>query len=149
MPDRECQDCGASFYQHLGRPAKRCVGCRGKHGAPDFRRASSSENRAAAVGEACYRCGQVMLPGQPLDLDHRDDGAGWDWSHASCNRAAGAARSNRARAAAYRQAKGLPDPQQRPSRGLPDAQARPQNDDRPIIGTFHLIDGGGRSAESD
>jgi len=43
-----------------------------------------------------------MLPGQPLDLDHRDDGNGYaGWSHAHCNRSAGArlgnARRNRAR----------------------------------------------------
>jgi hypothetical protein len=31
-----------------------------------------------------------MLPGQALDLDHTDDGAGWlGFSHARCNRAAG------------------------------------------------------------
>ncbi len=37
-----------------------------------------------AYGTACVRCGRVMLPGQPLDLDHRDDGNGWaGFAHAS------------------------------------------------------------------
>lgn len=81
-----------------------------------------------------------MLVGQPLDLDHRDDGEGWAWSHSSCNRAAGAAKINRARAAAWRRQQGLPDSTQRAA-GVPSAtQARHQNDDPPIIGTFHLID---------
>jgi hypothetical protein len=43
-----------------------------------------------------------MLPGQPLDLDHNDNGIGWrGWAHAHCNRSAGArlgnARRNRTR----------------------------------------------------
>src|SRR5829696_2339513 len=55
-----------------------------------------------AYGQRCVRCGRPMLPGQPLDLDHRDDGNGYaGWSHAHCNRSAGArmgnARRNRAR----------------------------------------------------
>lgn len=135
MPHRTCEDCNASFYQNRGRPAKRCVECRGKHGNPEFRRASTPENRTAANGQACYRCGKPMIAGQRFDLDHRDDGTGWAWSHASCNRAAGAAKTNRARAAAYRAAQGLPDPPQRPS------ASEQRRDDRPIVGTFHLIDG--------
>jgi hypothetical protein len=43
-----------------------------------------------AYGQPCSRCGLPMRPGQAIDLDHRDDGAGWlGFSHASCNRAAG------------------------------------------------------------
>jgi hypothetical protein len=43
-----------------------------------------------AYGQPCSRCGLLMRPGQALDLDHRDDGAGWlGFSHAKCNRAAG------------------------------------------------------------
>jgi hypothetical protein len=79
-----------------------------------------------------------MLAGQPLDLDHRDDGDGWAWSHSSCNRAAGAAKINRARAAAYRQQRSLPEPTRRPS--APSAGEQRADGDRPIIGTFHLID---------
>ena len=29
-----------------------------------------------AVGAACVRCGLVIVPGQPVDLDHLDDGSG-------------------------------------------------------------------------
>jgi hypothetical protein len=140
MPDRICQDCSASFYQKFGRPAKRCVECRGKHGDPAFRRASSPENRATAVGENCHRCGKPMLAGQPLDLDHRDDGDGWAWSHSRCNRAAGAAKINRARAAAWRRQQGLPDSPQRATGAPSAAQARHQDGGQPIIGTFHLVD---------
>jgi hypothetical protein len=43
-----------------------------------------------AYGQPCSRCGQVMRPGQALDLDHRDDGTGWlGFAHARCNRQAG------------------------------------------------------------
>lgn len=49
-----------------------------------------------------------MLRGQPLDLDHKDDGSGWNGlCHAICNRAAGARKTNRARAAALRATRGL------------------------------------------
>jgi hypothetical protein len=30
-----------------------------------------------AYGQPCHLCGQLMLPGQPLDLDHRPDGRGY------------------------------------------------------------------------
>jgi hypothetical protein len=50
-----------------------------------------------------------MLLGDQLDLDHEDDGDGYlGWAHASCNRSAGASKSNSLRAAAYRMAMGIP-----------------------------------------
>jgi hypothetical protein len=43
----------------------------------------------SAVGSACVRCGLVILPGQPIDLDHQDDGVNYrGWSHSFCNRSA-------------------------------------------------------------
>jgi hypothetical protein len=40
----------------------------------------------------------LIMAGQPVDLDHRDDGNGYaGWSHAHCNRRAGAVRGNRMR----------------------------------------------------
>ena len=43
-----------------------------------------------AIGSRCVRCGEVILPGQEIDLDHvdsrNDQYAGW--SHAACNRPA-------------------------------------------------------------
>jgi len=52
-----------------------------------------------AYGRACPRCGAPMTVGQALDLDHTDDRTGYlGFSHRACNRAAGAALGNRARA---------------------------------------------------
>lgn len=43
-----------------------------------------------AYGQLCCRCGEPMLAGQELDLDHRDDGVGYrGFAHAVCNRSAG------------------------------------------------------------
>jgi hypothetical protein len=51
-----------------------------------------------AWGTPCARCGRLMLYGEALDLDHRDDGAGYlGMSHRSCNSAAGARKGNRRR----------------------------------------------------
>jgi len=56
--------------------------------------------RPYAYGQPCVRCGRPMLPGQPIDLDHTDDRGGYlGWSHATCNRAAGAALGNERRRA--------------------------------------------------
>jgi hypothetical protein len=39
-----------------------------------------------AYGKPCARCGQPMLPGQELHLDHTDDRTGWlGFSHKVCN----------------------------------------------------------------
>jgi hypothetical protein len=53
----------------------------------------------AAGGCACVRCGRWISATQPWDLDHDDDDrtAYRGPAHRSCNRAAGAAASNRAR----------------------------------------------------
>jgi len=58
-----------------------------------------------AYGQRCTRCRQLLEEGQILEPDHLDGGGPTDylgWAHASCNHAAGAARGNRLRAAAYR-----------------------------------------------
>jgi hypothetical protein len=56
-----------------------------------------------AYGEDCWRCGQLMLPGQALDAGHSVDRAlggtvADRMEHASCNRRAGAILGNRLRA---------------------------------------------------
>jgi hypothetical protein len=56
-----------------------------------------------AAGSLCCRCGRPILPGQPVDLDHRDDGVGYrGLAHARCNRQAGG-RLGRARQLAQRE----------------------------------------------
>lgn len=56
----------------------------------------------SAIGRPCPRCGQTMRPGEPLDLDHTDNRAGYrGMCHSTCNRAAGARKTNAARRAAH------------------------------------------------
>jgi hypothetical protein len=58
------------------------------------RRALLSE----AYGRPCPRCGLPILPGQPVDLGHTDDRAGYlGLEHARCNRSAGARLGNQRR----------------------------------------------------
>ena len=46
-----------------------------------------------AYGRRCHFCGRLMLPGQPLDLDHTVDRSGYrGMTHSSCNRRDGARR---------------------------------------------------------
>jgi hypothetical protein len=48
-----------------------------------------------AYGQTCHHCGNTMLPGQALDLDHTDDRTGYrGMAHATCNRRAGARKAN-------------------------------------------------------
>jgi hypothetical protein len=69
-------------------------------------------------GQACARCGRPMWAGEDLQLDHDDtDPSGQTYLglvHARCNLSAGARKGNRARAAAYRAAVGLPSLDLRP-----------------------------------
>jgi hypothetical protein len=51
--------------------------------------------RVAAGLVACVRCGERILPGRAWDLDHSDDGRGYQGpAHARCNRRAGAVKGN-------------------------------------------------------
>ena len=106
----EVEGCEASWYQHTGRPAKRCP----EHQKNDPDRHGSAHHmlRAATIdqayGQPCSRCGRPMLPGQPLHLDHVDGGAGDQYrpglySHASCNQKAA-----NSRAAKWARAHGIP-----------------------------------------
>lgn len=108
---RTCESCDRGFHQYgRGRPAKRCPDCRSgdRYGAQH--RTTRAATVDLAVGQACARCGRVMLAGEAVELDHADDDPARyiGYSHRSCNRASGAARNNAARAAAYRAAKGQP-----------------------------------------
>ena len=109
MPYRTCGTCGGSFWQGLGRPAKRCPTCRGET-TPQRYGSAHQKLRAATVDQAagglCVRCHEPIRAGDAVDLDHADDGNGClGYSHRSCNARAGAVNGNRARAAAYRAAK--------------------------------------------
>lgn len=87
-PFSTCERCGAAFHQAVGRPSKRCGGCRsGKYG-PEHRRIRAA-TLEAAYGSACVRCGALMVRGEPLDLDHAEDGSYLGFSHRHCNRSAG------------------------------------------------------------
>lgn len=53
---------------------------------------------AYAFGRPCPHCGEMMLTGQALDLDHTDDRRSYRGiAHATCNRRAGAILGNRRR----------------------------------------------------
>jgi hypothetical protein len=53
---------------------------------------------ADAYGCLCVLCGEPMLPGQALDLDHAPDGSGYrGMAHAKCNRADGGRRGGKRR----------------------------------------------------
>jgi hypothetical protein len=64
---------------------------------PAYQGAHQAIRRAVlpyAYGQLCHLCGQPMLPGQPLDLDHRPDGRGYrGMTHSRCNRADGGRRA--------------------------------------------------------
>jgi hypothetical protein len=112
--NRVCEACGEGFWQGRGRPAKRCPPCRaegheGRYGPAH--RALRAATIDQAFGQLCSRCRLPMVEGQALELDHADGGGPGEyagWSHAGCNRSAGASRGNAMRAAAYRAAMGLP-----------------------------------------
>jgi len=58
---------------------------------------------------SCARCGQLIAPGSTWELDHADDGHGYlGPSHRRCNRAAGAVKTNVARASALRASSAAP-----------------------------------------
>lgn len=62
-----------------------------------------------AYGQPCSRCGRPMLPGQALDLDHRDDGGGLlGFAHAVCNRRAGGRLGNARRRERTRRMRAMP-----------------------------------------
>lgn len=54
-----------------------------------------------APGSLCARCGQTIKAGQPVDLDHAEDGGYLGWSHSTCNRRAGAQKGARMRASRF------------------------------------------------
>jgi hypothetical protein len=48
-----------------------------------------------AYGKPCHHCGELMLTGQDLDLDHTDDRTAYrGMAHATCNRKVGSAKAH-------------------------------------------------------
>jgi hypothetical protein len=108
MADRICEDCGTSFWQGVGRAARRCPPCRADDRYGTEHRQLRADTVASAYGTPCARCRKVMVGGEAIQLDHADNGdpsAYVGYSHASCNASAGAARGNSMRAAVYRAVK--------------------------------------------
>jgi hypothetical protein len=97
------------------------------------------EAAPSAYGQPCTRCGKVMEPGQPISPDHLDGGGPQDcagYAHVSCNVSAGVSRGNAMRAAAYRAAKGLPDPPAAKAAGNGATVAEPARPPRPAEGIW-------------
>lgn len=107
-----------------------------------------------AWGTPCARCGQPMLYGQALDLDHRDDGAGYlGMSHRSCNSAAGARKGNARRREATRARRDrvrmmktttavlAVEVSEDRTRTAVVAAQRVEGEDHPVIELARLIDG--------
>jgi hypothetical protein len=96
-----CESCEADFRKAgPGRPPRYCPDCRSKYGYAHQK--LRRETIAEAPGSPCVRCGLIIEPGQPVDLDHDSTGTEYlGYSHASCNRREGAVRGNAARYSAY------------------------------------------------
>ncbi|SRR6266511_2146316 len=123
-----CDECGASFFQYRGQPARRCQDCREVRPTRRY----GPEHQALRVrlldteiGTPCARCGKPLLPSQSIDLDHTDDGRGYrGLSHARCNRRAAAIKGNQMRAAAYRAMKNGQIPPKREPEAAPGPVSR-------------------------
>ena len=65
-------------------------GRRARYENPVHRRPRDEVRRAVARGGVlCARCGEPIVPGTPVDLDHADDGSGYlGATHRRCNRGA-------------------------------------------------------------
>ena len=54
--------------------------------------------KVKAGGVQCARCGGLLAPDEPFDLDHTEDRTGYNGpAHVRCNRRAGAIKGNRIR----------------------------------------------------
>lgn len=96
---RTCQKCRRTAHeratirtiQRRARGERRSKDPRGSTAERGYDRTHQVRRRAAlaafAPGDPCARCGQPMLEGDPLDLDHADDRVTYlGLSHAWCNR---------------------------------------------------------------
>ncbi|WP_041253567.1 hypothetical protein [Frankia sp. EAN1pec] len=65
----------------------------------------------SAWGTPCTRCGQALVRGQEIHLDHTEDRTGYlGFAHARCNRLAGASKGGRASHRGRRRTRTTPPP---------------------------------------
>lgn len=82
-----CPDCERAKDRARGSAAERGYGR--EH------RALRAELAPQAIGKTCHFCGEPMLAGQALALDHTEDRTGYrGMVHLSCNAADGGRRSH-------------------------------------------------------
>ncbi len=73
------------------------------YGSTHRRMRDAAKASVDAGQAACSRCGRMIAPGTPWDLDHTPDRLGWlGPAHRSCNRRAGAKVANANRRARRR-----------------------------------------------
>ena len=104
MSERICPVCGRHFYPRTGTHRFCSPVCRerrkgeirklqpARYGFTHQRTRKLVALEVAAGQARCPRCGEMILPGEPFDLDHADGAGNGSYlgaSHRSCNRAAG------------------------------------------------------------
>ncbi len=83
---RRCKDHTRELDRARGTTAERGYGA--KH------RKTRAASLPDAIGKPCHFCGELMLAGQPLALDHTEDRTGYRGIvHLTCNAADGGRRS--------------------------------------------------------
>lgn len=122
MAEATCPTCGRHFVKRTGQHRYCTPLCRERARAGDFSRRTRYSTghqalrkalgeRVASGQERCARCGDAILPGEPWDLDHRDDGDGYlGPSHAACNRATATAAAAASNGGTTRRASAPPGP---------------------------------------
>lgn len=79
--------------QEHTRAKDRARGTSAERGYGAKHRRLSERERENAIGETCHFCGEPMLEGQALALDHTEDRTGYRGvAHLSCNAADGGRR---------------------------------------------------------
>jgi hypothetical protein len=99
VAEARCPVCGRTFYTRTGTHRFCTKVCRerakalqpGRQTRYSYRHQELRKQvaRLVAAGSAvCARCREPIVPGEPWDLDHADDGNGYlGPSHRACNRA--------------------------------------------------------------
>ena len=98
MPDYYCQECGEQFHQVTGRPGSLCGECRktgpGRWGH-EHRKARAEWAELVSAGGvlchavACRQASRLIVPPEPWDLGHDDQGNSRGPEHKLCNELAG------------------------------------------------------------